>query len=117
MDGMEGDMEETPEGMMDMEGEMMGSEEGMEGEYGDEGESPGRDMDDEDMDGDLNVDDNPAFANLPPLDKLRKIRRDIINSINEYRGSFGQGSVFMDILSNRAANEYAEYLLSAEEDE
>jgi hypothetical protein len=33
----------------------------------------------------VNFDDNPAFANMPPLDKMRKIRRDIIKSINEYR--------------------------------
>jgi hypothetical protein len=33
----------------------------------------------------MNFDENPAFANMPPLDKMRKIRRDIIKSINDYR--------------------------------
>jgi len=33
----------------------------------------------------VNFDDNPAFANMPPLDRMRKIRRDIVRSINEYR--------------------------------
>jgi hypothetical protein len=33
----------------------------------------------------INFDSNPAFANMPPLDKMRKFRRDIIKSINEYR--------------------------------
>lgn len=52
---------------------------------------------------------------MPPLDKMRKIRRDIIKSINEYREQHTIPGVYQDILANRAANEYAEYLLSNEE--
>jgi hypothetical protein len=59
----------------------------------------------------MNFDDNPAFANMPPLDRMRKIRRDIIKTINDYRERVNTPGVFMDILSNRAATEYAEYLL------
>lgn len=64
----------------------------------------------------MNFDENPAFANMPPLDRMRKIRRDIMRSINDYREGFGSSMVFGDILGNRAATEYAEYLLENEED-
>ena len=53
---------------------------------------------------------------MPPLDKMRKIRRDIIKTINDLREKVSTPGVVMDILSNRAANEYAEFLLSSEED-
>ena len=65
----------------------------------------------------MNFEDNPVFANMPPLDRMRKIRRDIIKSINEYREKEGHLGLFMDILTNRAATEYAEYLLDHDEDE
>ena len=64
----------------------------------------------------VNFDDNPAFANMPPLDRMRKIRRDIIKSINDYREQFSAPGVYVDILANRAATEYAEYLLENDED-
>lgn len=54
---------------------------------------------------------------MPPLDKMRKFRRDIIKSINEYRGMNKAPGVFVDILSNKAASEYAEHLLTGEESE
>lgn len=63
----------------------------------------------------MNFEDNPAFQNMPPLDKMRKIRRDIIRSINEYREAVQTPGIFMDVLCNKAAAEYAEYLLEHEE--
>jgi hypothetical protein len=63
----------------------------------------------------MNFDDNPAFANMPPLDRMRKIRRDIIKTINDYRDRVNVPGVYMDVLSNRAATEYAEYLLEQDE--
>ena len=54
---------------------------------------------------------------MPPLDKMRKFRRDIIKSINEYRQMNKVPSVFVDVLANKAACDYAEYLLTAEESE
>mmetsp|Transcript_23388 Transcript_23388/g.17814 ORF Transcript_23388/g.17814 Transcript_23388/m.17814 type:complete len:100 (+) Transcript_23388:214-513(+) len=65
----------------------------------------------------LNLDENPAFSNLPPLDRMRKIRRDILKSINEYRENFGVTMVFQNPLQNRAASEYAEFLLENAENE
>jgi hypothetical protein len=53
---------------------------------------------------------------MPPLDKMRKFRRDIVKSINEYRAMFKASAVFVDVLSNKAACDYAEYLLTADED-
>ena len=53
---------------------------------------------------------------MPPLDRMRKIRRDIVRSINDYREQFGSNLVFTDIISNRVATEYAEYLLDNDED-
>ena len=54
---------------------------------------------------------------MPPLDKMRKFRRDIIKSINEYRAMNKVPGVFMDVLANRAACEYAEHLLQGDESE
>ena len=54
---------------------------------------------------------------MPPLDKMRKFRRDIVKSINEYRAMNKAPAVFVDILSNKAASEYADNLLHAEESE
>lgn len=51
---------------------------------------------------------------MPPLDKMRKFRRDIIKSINEYREMNKVHGVYSDILANKAANEYAEYLLNSQ---
>ena len=76
-----------------MQAEMDGDMDPMEG-YGDEDMDP-MDYADEDMDGmdemddmdgeedemgndSLDFENNPEFAGLPPLDRLRKIRRDIL---------------------------------------
>ena len=65
----------------------------------------------------MNFDDNPAFANMPPLDRMRKIRRDIVKTINDLRETINVPGIVIDILSNKAANEYAEYLLGGGLDE
>lgn len=52
---------------------------------------------------------------MPPLDRMRKIRRDIIRSINDYREQVKTPGIYQDILANKAAAEYAEYLLDNDE--
>jgi hypothetical protein len=101
---------ESPDGMDP--GMMDSYAEGMMGEeYGDEMSGNGgqhMDMDDE-------YDNNDAFNYMPPLDRMRKIRRDIMRSVNEYRSNADASFVHMDFMMNRAATEYAEYLLENEE--
>jgi hypothetical protein len=63
----------------------------------------------------MDFEDDPAFANMPPLDRMRKIRRDIMRSINEYREHQSTPGIYQDVLANKAATEYAEYLLNNEE--
>jgi hypothetical protein len=63
----------------------------------------------------VNFDENPAFANMPPLDRMRKIRRDVMRSINDYREKQQIPGVYQDVLANKAATEYAEFLLNNEE--
>jgi hypothetical protein len=65
----------------------------------------------------MNFEENPAFQNMPPLDKMRKFRRDIVKSINDYREMNKVPGVYPDILANKAACEYAEHLLTGEESE
>lgn len=48
---------------------------------------------------------------MPPLDKMRKVRREILRTINDIRSKFNNNSVFTDLQVNKAATEYAEYLL------
>ena len=54
---------------------------------------------------------------MPPLDRMRKIRRDIVKTINDLRETINVPGIVIDILSNKAANEYAEYLLGNGEEE
>jgi len=42
---------------------------------------------------------------------MRKVRREILRTVNEIRAKFGNSAVFADLQANKAANEYAEYLL------
>lgn len=42
---------------------------------------------------------------------MRKVRRDIIRTINDFRERNDLPSVYMDALTNRAAMEYANILL------
>ena len=52
---------------------------------------------------------------MPPLDRLRKIRRAILKTINDVRQAHGSPNIFIDLNANKAANEYAEYLLTNRE--
>jgi hypothetical protein len=54
---------------------------------------------------------------MPPLDKMRKVRREILRTINDIRAKFDNNNVFTDLQVNKAANEYAEYLLQNEDQE
>ncbi len=62
----------------------------------------------------LNFDQDPAFAHLPGLDKMRKVRREVIKTINEFRQHAGLGSIYSDHFTNLAASEYARALLAEE---
>ena len=52
---------------------------------------------------------------MPPLDKMRKIRRAIVKTINDMREAHNVPSIYVDVMANKAATEYANYLLSNEE--
>jgi len=95
--GMEMDDMDGMEDMDDMDG--MG--------YGDESHMSGEGGDDES----LNFDQDPQFAHLPPLDKMRKVRREIVKTINDFRAGFGRPKIFIDQFTNQAAFEFANYLL------
>jgi len=84
---------------------------GMHGGYGQENDDDG--MDDES----LNFDDNPEYAHLPKLDRMRKIRREIVKTINDLREAHNSPSIYVDTFANKAANEYASYLLQNPEEE
>ena len=48
---------------------------------------------------------------------MRKVRREVIRTCNEYRGKFNHPSVYTDTFTNHAANEYAKFLLTEEHNE
>lgn len=119
MDGMEGmdpyegmDMDIMDgygqEGMMmDENGAMLDMEEGdMLDDQGD-----GQDFGDDES---LNFDDNPEFAHMNPLDRMRKIRRSIIKTINDLREGVKSKPIYIDPNANKAASDYAMYLLEHE---
>ena len=109
MDGYEG-MDMMDDGaMMEMEdGDMMDMEDGdmMDDMDADDGGF----ADDES----LNFDNNPEYAHMTPLDRMRKIRRSIIKTINDLREGVGAPPICTDPNANRAATEYAMYLLENE---
>jgi hypothetical protein len=65
----------------------------------------------------LNFEDNPEYAHLPKLDTMRKIRREIMRTINDVRLAHDAPGIFLDPFANKAANEYANYLMENPEDE
>lgn len=109
---MDMEMDQSPEGMESgMMGEMDDMEYGEEGEqhmmegehdpYGQEGEG---EFDEYEMQGEgeeedaeqeeeLDFQSDPQFAGLPPLDKMRKVRREIIRTINDIRAKFNNASL------------------------
>ena len=72
--------------------------------------------DEEDADS-FGFDNDPQYADYPPLDYRRKVRREIMKTINELREKFQHPSVNLDPLTNRAADAYAEFLLRESENE
>ena len=99
-DGMDMDMMDEDGAMMEMEDGGMMDNEGLEmdddgpGGYGDEDES-------------LNFEDNPEYAHMTPLDRMRKIRRAILKTINDLREGAGAMHIYVDPNANKAATEYA----------
>lgn len=67
--------------MDDMEGMHHGDPMDMEGMEGYGEESPRESQEEGDLDS-LNFEQDPQYANLPPLDKMRKVRREIVKTIN-----------------------------------
>lgn len=65
----------------------------------------------------MNFEQDPAYAGLPPLDKMRKVRRDILRTINDFREKYHSPGLYLDPLTNRAAMEYAQMLLEEDQDE
>lgn len=64
----------------------------------------------------LNFDQDPQYANLPPLDKMRKVRREVLRTINELRGKYPNSiPLNYDEYANYAAEEYANFLLTERE--
>jgi hypothetical protein len=64
----------------------------------------------------LNFDNDERFAHMPPLDKFRKIRRDVLQTINDLRAKFPETMPLdHDEFGNHAADEYATYLLTEDE--
>jgi hypothetical protein len=64
----------------------------------------------------LNFDNDERFAHLPPLDKFRKIRRDVLHTINNLRAKFPDTlPLNHDEFGNHAADEYATFLLTEDE--
>ena len=48
---------------------------------------------------------------------MRKVRREVIKTCNDYRAKFNNPSVYTDTFTNHAANEYAKFLLTEEHNE
>ena len=79
--------------------------------YGDEEEEHEYGPEQEEEDEEIDFSADPQFQGLPPLDKMRKVRREILKTINDIREKFGNLSVYPDHQAHKAACEYAEYLL------
>jgi hypothetical protein len=77
----------------------------------------GQEMEEVSEEQSINFDENPEFQKLPKLDRMRKIRRQILRTINDVREAHGVPSLFIDIMGNKAATEYANYLMGNQEDE
>jgi hypothetical protein len=76
-------------------------------------------MDEEGMYGDeeensFGFDNDPQYADFPSLDPRRKVRREIMKTINEMRDKFERPNIHMDVLTNAAAENYANFLLREE---
>jgi len=103
MDEMYGMEDGEPYGYEEMDGEMMEHHDG----YGQE----------EEREESLNFDEDPEYSHLPKLDKMRKIRRQILKTINDVREAHQVPSIYLDPMACKAANEYANFLLTNNESE
>jgi len=95
---------------MDMMGDGYGME--MEDQYHDMEE--GAMMEEMDYGGEdesINFENDPNYAHMKPLDRMRKIRRAIMKTINDLREAHGSASIYIDASMNQAASDYAGYLL------
>ena len=83
-------------------------------------DSPGNNYTDRSNDGtEIHFDEIPAFANLPPLDPWRKIRRELLKILNQSRHEENPDlqEMHIDYLATDAAQEYAKYVLEEDEEE
>ena len=87
------------------------------GDYHDMDMEGDDDQDAMDDDESFGFDQNPEYSHLPPLDKMRKVRREILRTVNDVREKFNHTSIYGEILLNRVANEYSQFLLSEDENQ
>ena len=64
----------------------------------------------------MNFDNMQEYAHMPALDRMRKIRRTIMKTINDIRANMKAPPIMADPHANKAANEYALWLLQNPED-
>lgn len=111
--GMEGEGSPEMDYGEEMGQEAYGDEMGQEGFEGEMGEGDMEADEDFDDDGSINFDANPEYAHLPPLDRNRKIRREVVRTINDVRAKFASTAPLShDVLLSNAAEEYAQFLLA-----
>ena len=93
--GMEYGMEQDD--MMEDYGQDGGGQYGQEHDMGDgqmmEMEDYPYDQEDDES---MHFDENPDFAHMPKLDRMRKIRRDILRTINDLREAHGAPRINID---------------------
>ena len=67
----------------------------------------------------MRIANDPQFAHMPPIDRMHKIRRNILQTINDIRRNMDVATpeFNVDIMAVKAANDYASYLLNGNEDE
>ena len=41
--------------------------------------------------------DDPQYQGMPPLDKMRKVRREILKTINDIREKFQNNNIYHDM--------------------
>ena len=115
MDGEEMDMEQEGDYDMDEDGGMLEMEDGQYDMDDDQGQGDYGEEDDEFM----RIANDPQFAHMPAIDRMHKIRRNILQTVNDIRQNLiVPASEFnIDIQAVKAANDYASYLLNGQEDE
>jgi hypothetical protein len=64
----------------------------------------------------MNFENMEEYKHMAPLDRMRKIRRTILKTINDIRAAHKSQPIMVDYHANKAANEYALWLLQNPED-